>query len=388
MDNITQTNEFVTIIRAYTSDVSFWSKPVSVVITFVVVSTSCALSDLYQRRKPFMMMAVVGELLSELCLFICYWYEGCSLQILVATEVVSVLFGGQQLFWTMSWIFVIQNTHPENRTPRLLLLQASKNIIYTFCLWFSIDVDFTYLQVHTMILTFFFLTVLYFVYVVKDERPEQELRWDTSVFKQILICSVIADGISHLKKISAKKLFILVAGYLIFFAKNSWSDGEYSNVLATYIYGILAWPYEKVAHLIYCQHGSAAIIMIIVSFISKKFQLDGYTILIFVYLNKVFGNVVIASVSNRVIIFIVSAISSVTTFYMETVLYVAIVSKMVSSGNIGKLQLLFRMNDMLEPLSLAISSFIFDELLSDKHAPNTFLYIGAFIYLVCLVVAT
>ena len=173
-----------------------------------------------------MMMAVLGELLSGVYPFICYLCEErCSVQFLAAARLIGVLFGGQELFWAMSWIYVIQNTRPENRTPRLLLLQASKNIIYTFCLWFSIDVDFTYLQVHTMILTFFFLTVLYFVYVVKDERPEQELRWNKSVFKQILICSVIADVISHLKKISAKKLFILLVGYLIFFAKNSWSDG-------------------------------------------------------------------------------------------------------------------------------------------------------------------
>ena len=173
-----------------------------------------------------MMMAVLGELLSGVYLFICYLYEeGCSVQVLVGADVVSMLLGGEELFWTMSWTYVIQNTHPENRIPRLLLLQASRTVIYTFNFWFSANVDFSSLQVYTMILIFFSLTLLYVIYVVKEKRPEQELRWDKSVFKKILICSVIAEAIGHLTKISAKKLFILVAGYIILFAKNSWSDG-------------------------------------------------------------------------------------------------------------------------------------------------------------------
>ena len=225
IDNSTQLAEFDIQIQGYIDDVLVWIKPVSVVITFGVVSTSCALSDLLQLRKPFIIIAILGEILSTVRLFMCYLYGWCSVQLLAITDRVVLLFGGKELFWAMSFVYMIQNTTLENRTSRLFLLQASKITVFITSFYVTSLVDSSSVQAYMVTFIFFLLTLLYFVYVVKEKRPEQEMKWDKSVLRKILICSVIAEAVGYLRKMSAKKVLVLVVVYLIFFAKNSWADG-------------------------------------------------------------------------------------------------------------------------------------------------------------------
>ncbi|KAJ3657098.1 hypothetical protein Zmor_016127 [Zophobas morio] len=225
IDNSTQLAEFDIQIQGYIDDVLVWIKPVSVVITFGVVSTSCALSDLLQLRKPFIIIAILGEILSIVRLFMCYLYGWCSVQLLAITDRVVLLFGGKELFWAMSFVYMIQNTTLENRTSRLFLLQASKITVFITSFYVTSLVDSSSVQAYMVTFIFFLLTLLYFVYVVKEKRPEQEMKWDKSVLRKILICSVIAEAVGYLRKMSAKKVLVLVVVYLIFFAKNSWADG-------------------------------------------------------------------------------------------------------------------------------------------------------------------
>lgn len=107
---------------------SFLGKLVQVIIPFITILLWGLWSDRNHRRKPLIILPMLGEMLKNICLMICVWHAPTNAEIAFAVEsVFPLIFGNWTVILLGVYSHVMDTTTKENRTLKV----ASSSVFAT-----------------------------------------------------------------------------------------------------------------------------------------------------------------------------------------------------------------------------------------------------------------
>lgn len=115
-------------MQKYVTEMSFLGKLVQVIIPFITILLWGLWSDRNHRRKPLIILPMLGEMLKNICLMICVWHAPTNAEIAFAVEsVFPLIFGNWTVILLGVYSHVMDTTTKENRTLKV----ASSSVFAT-----------------------------------------------------------------------------------------------------------------------------------------------------------------------------------------------------------------------------------------------------------------
>lgn len=115
-------------VQKYVTEMSFLGKLVQVIIPFITILLWGLWSDRNHRRKPLIILPMLGEMLKNICLMICVWNAPTTAEIAFAVEsVFPLIFGNWTVILLGVYSHVMDTTTKENRTLKV----ASSSVFAT-----------------------------------------------------------------------------------------------------------------------------------------------------------------------------------------------------------------------------------------------------------------
>lgn len=115
-------------VQKYVTEMSFLGKLVQVIIPFITILLWGLWSDRNHRRKPLIILPMLGEMLKNICLMICVWHAPTNAEIAFAVEsVFPLIFGNWTVILLGVYSHVMDTTTKENRTLKV----ASSSVFAT-----------------------------------------------------------------------------------------------------------------------------------------------------------------------------------------------------------------------------------------------------------------
>lgn len=115
-------------VQKYVTEMSSVGKLVQVIIPFITILLWGLWSDRNHRRKPLIILPMLGEMLKNICLMICVWHAPTKAEIAFAVEsVFPLIFGNWTVILLGVYSHVMDTTTKENRTLKV----ASSSVFAT-----------------------------------------------------------------------------------------------------------------------------------------------------------------------------------------------------------------------------------------------------------------
>lgn len=115
-------------VQKYVTEMSSVGKLVQVIIPFISILLWGLWSDRNHRRKPLIILPMLGEMLKNICLMICVWNAPTTAEIAFAVEsVFPLIFGNWTVILLGVYSHVMDTTTKENRTLKV----ASSSVFAT-----------------------------------------------------------------------------------------------------------------------------------------------------------------------------------------------------------------------------------------------------------------
>lgn len=168
--NSTEVAEILKILER----LHFWQSNLETFIPLLLVSLVGAVSDKFKVRKPFLVLALIGELLSTIgCMFCVIFMKEWKVEVEGAVQiVVPALLGGPHLIISFSYAYISDITSMESRTFRIGILQGLMHGSMMLAEYIGgiLVTRWSYFQILSLTIFFFIVTILVTIFWVYEEE--------------------------------------------------------------------------------------------------------------------------------------------------------------------------------------------------------------------------
>ncbi|KAF5291309.1 hypothetical protein FQA39_LY03460 [Lamprigera yunnana] len=355
-NNSMYTEEQENLVQKEVASVNAWKSIIQSVIPAVLLLSFGAWSDKRRKRKPFLILPLVGEIIMVIGLLLCaYFFYEFSLEVTGVFETLPVaLCGGWFTMFMALYSYVSDNSTVESRTVRIgvvnlcntatvMLGIALSGILYRFIGLYPI---------FSTSLVMYLVNLLYVIFLVKEEKFEppngenSKYAFITDFFNIHYIKSTFEVAYRAREKNYRKRillsflLVVLIVGplqgelnviYLFTRKQFLWSEIEFSTF----------YTINFVFHLI----GTIFSLTVL----SKYFKLDDAVLGIISGTGKFFSAFVFAFAPNETVFYLgigVEMLSGTSFIALRS-----ITSKLVPADELGKLNALTGICEAFMPLA-------------------------------------
>lgn len=175
------------LVQVQISNMRSWQQPVQSIMPLVLVLFLGSFSDRYKCRKPFLIVPIIGELLSLVgCLLNIVYMREWSLEVLgITRHVLQSFFGGTPMLIMASISYIADHTTIESRTTRIgviqIVLSVSSLLVQPLSGLLLLQFGSIYIVIAAISLQLF--SIVYGLLWIHEDRPENVLKGN--LFKNI-----------------------------------------------------------------------------------------------------------------------------------------------------------------------------------------------------------
>jgi len=357
--NLNNNTEALDIVQEQSSHWILSSTIALTVPSIIVANFLGALSDTYDRKLP-LIFPNIGMILASVVYILLSVYESFPISLIILASFLSGIFGGfvSCIMAVMSYISSISSQ--ESRSMRVALLEAMTFVggtIGPFIGGAILTATDSHSAVFLVILCCHVINIVYIMFCIPSVK-NPSFRDSRPSCRQLFSCHSFVSSVKIFSKARTNFrrrniILLIISAFMIMTVTTGEMD-------VSFLYtkdDPLNWTYDKYSYYFGFKYGLGALVLILLSPIARRFNLQEFSICCFGLIFKAAGLVLHGLANTTLEMFIVAPLSMFNTFCIPSVR--SLLSKQVDSNELGKL---FAVVASIENICTLLGSVIFNSL--------------------------